>query len=151
MKHPTTELIAYLTETLSSEERAGIEAHLATCADCRRERDGFATVLADLRRSLPTAPEPHWGRWRAELRGRLEARQSRWRWLRPLPMALSAALATGLLMVVWIGHERQAPRPELTAMEEVVVREYPVLERLDLLEDLELIHDLDRLATRGEG
>jgi len=158
MKHPTTELIAYLTETLSPEERAGIEAHLATCADCRRERDGFATVLADLRRSLPTASEPHWGRWRAELRGRLEAQQSRRRWLRPLPMALSAALAAGLLAVVWIGHERQAPRPELAAMEEVavggrleLVREYPVLERLDLLEDLELIHDLDRLATRGEG
>lgn len=151
MNHPTTELIAYLTETLSPQERAGIEEHLAACADCRRERDGFATVLADLRRSLPTAPEPHWGRWRAELRGRLEARQRRWPWLRPLPMALSAALAAGLLAVVWIGHERQTRRPELAAMEEVVVREFPVLERLDLLEDLELIHDLDRLATRGEG
>ncbi len=144
MNHPTTELIAYLTDALSPQERAGIEAHLATCADCQRERDGFAAVLADLRRSLPTAPEPHWGRWRAELGGRLEARQHRWRWLRPLPMALSAALAAGLLAVVWIGHERQAPRPELAAMEEVV-------ERLELLEDFELIHDLDRLTTQGEG
>jgi anti-sigma factor RsiW len=144
MKHPTTELIAYVTETLSPSERAGVEEHLATCADCRREREAFVTVLADLRRSLPTAPEPHWGRWRAELRGRLEARPSRWRWLRPLPTALSFALAAGLLAIVWIGHERPPRGPELAAMEEV-------LERLDLLEDLELIHDLDRLAARGEG
>lgn len=158
MRHPTTELIAYVTESLPGEERTGIEAHLATCADCRRERDGFAAVLADLRRSVPTAPEPHWGRWQAELRARVEARAGRARWRRPVPVALSAALAAGLVAMVWLGVERQAPRPELAAIEEVavgerleLVRDYPVLERLDLLEDLELIHDLDRLATRGEG
>jgi len=152
MTHPTTELIAYLTENLPPEESAQIEAHLATCADCRRERDGFAAVLADLRRSLPKAPEPHWGRWRAELQTRLEARRAPWRWLRPVPMAVSGALAAaGLLAVVWLGTEWRGPRPELTAMEEVLVREYQVLERLDLLEDLDLIHDLDRLAARGEG
>jgi anti-sigma factor RsiW len=158
MTHPTTELIAYVTQGLSPEERTGIEAHLAGCADCRRERDEFAAVLADLRGSLPTAPEPHWGRWQAELRARLEPRPARWRWLRPVPMALSAALAAGLVAVVWLGYERQAPRPELAAIEEVavggrleLVHDYPVLERLDLLEDLELIHDLDRLAARGEG
>ena len=71
MKHPTTELIAYMTGGLSPEERAGLETHLAACADCRRERDGFAAVLAGLRGSLPTAPEPRWGQWRAELRERL--------------------------------------------------------------------------------
>jgi anti-sigma factor RsiW len=158
MRHPTTELVAYLTESLPAAERTGIEAHLATCADCRRERDGFAAVLTDLRRSVPTAPEPHWGRWQAELRARVQGRAGRARWRRPLPAALSAALAAGLVAVVWLGYERQVPRPELAAIEEVAVgerlefvREYPVLERLDLLEDLELIHDLDRLAARGEG
>jgi anti-sigma factor RsiW len=158
MTHPTTELIAYVTQSLPPEERAGIEAHLAACADCRRERDEFAAVLADLRGSLPTAPEPHWGRWRAELRARLETRPARVRWFRPVPMALSAALAAGLLAVVWIGQERQVLRPEWAAIEEVavgqrleLVRDYPVLERLDLLEDLDLIHDLDRLAARVEG
>ncbi len=158
MTHPTTELIAYVTQSLPPEERAAIESHLAGCADCRRERDEFATMLTTLRTSLPTAPEPHWGRWQAELRARLEARPGRSRWLRPLPMAVSAALAAGLLAVVWLGYEGQAPRPELAAIEEVavggrleLVRDYPVLERLELLEDLELIDDLDRLAARGEG
>jgi anti-sigma factor RsiW len=158
MKHPTTELIAYLTGGLSPEERAGLETHLAACADCRRERDGFTAVLADLRGSLPTVPEPRWGQWRAELRGRLQARHGRWRWLRPFPLAVSAALAAAVLIVVLIGNEQRASRPELAAMEEVaiggrleLVREYPVLERLDLLENLELIDDLDRLVARSDG
>src|SRR5262245_44555813 len=158
MTHPTTELIAYVTQSLAPAERAAIETHLAACADCRRERDEFAAVLANLRRSLPIAPEPHWGQWRAELRARLETRSARWRWLRPFPAAVSVAMAAGLLAVVWIGYERQLHRPELAAIEEVavgsrleLVRDYPVLERLDLLEDLELIHDLDRLAARTEG
>jgi anti-sigma factor RsiW len=158
MKHLTTELIASLDDTLAPGERAEVEAHLASCADCRRERDDFVAMLVDLRGSLPAAPEPHWGRWRAELRARLEARPARPRRLRPLPMALSAALAAGLVAVVWISGERQSPRSELGAMEEVavggrleLVREYPLLERLDLLEDLEVIDQLDRLAARGEG
>lgn len=158
MKHPTTELIAHVTGSLPAEERAGLEAHLAACPDCRRERDGFAAVLADLRGSIATAPEPRWGQWRAELRARLQARPARWPWLRPFPLALSAALAAAVLVVVLIGNERQTARPELAAMEEVaiggrleLVREYPVLERLELLENLELIDDLDRLVARSDG
>jgi anti-sigma factor RsiW len=48
MKHVTESLSAYLDDELSSEERAGIEAHLRSCADC-------ATMLDELRRVVSAA------------------------------------------------------------------------------------------------
>ena len=160
MDHLTTDLIAYLTDELSPAERERVEAHLVGCADCRDQRDTFRTLLDGLRASAAPPPEVHWGRWRADLRGRLEARAAwrRW-WLRPVPAVLAAGLAASLIAVVWLGQEREAPRgTDLAAMEEVVLgdqldflRQYSLLERLDFLEDLEVIDQLDRLAPRGEG
>lgn len=147
MEHPTTDLIAYLQGELAADQRERLEGHLAACADCRGERDACATLLAALRASVPTPPEVHWGRWQSELRGRLQARRGgRRRWLRPVPVAVTAGLVGALLVVAWLGGERPDPRPNLPSIDEVVYQSSAV-EQLDLLEDIEVIHQLDRLAA----
>lgn len=146
MQHPKSELIAHLRGELTTADRERVDAHLAACDECRRARDAFGEILDALRASAPAPPEIHWGRWRAELQAKVEARGRRRRWwLSPVPIALSAALAGVLLVVAWQGGLRQATRPDVTSIEEVA------LEQLDLLEDLELIGHLDRLAPQQEG
>src|SRR3989475_10640692 len=63
------------------------------------EFEQFRDILDELARAAPTPPDVHWGRYRAELREKLEARRVRRRapWWRPVPLALSAGLA-GLLL-----------------------------------------------------
>jgi len=160
MEHLTTDLIAYLMDELAPAERQRVEAHLAGCADCRDQRDSFRTLLDGLRASVPPPPEVHWGQWRAELRGRLEARAPWRRWLlRPVPAMLVAGLAASLIAVVWLGQERETSRTaDRAPVEEVVLgdqfdflRQYSLLERLDFLEDIDVIDQLDRLAPHGEG
>ena len=152
MTHPQTELIAHLRGELGQAERRQVEAHLEACVACRREYEALRQVLAALAAPTPEA-EPHWGRYRAELREKLEARRAPRRWLlRPLPLALSAAMAGVLVAVFWLGGDREASRNGLTPVEQAVLgerldmlRQYRVLQQLDMLEDLDLIGQLDRL------
>jgi anti-sigma factor RsiW len=150
MDHPTTDLIAYLTGELTPVERERIETHLAACPDCRDQRNAFQTLLDGLRTSAPAPPEVHWGRWRADLRARLEPRTAGRRWrLHPWPAALATGLAAAaLIAIVWLGEESDAPRTDLaSSVEEVVLGDH-----LDsFLEDLDVIDQLDRLVPRAEG
>ena len=116
-------------------------------------------ILDTLARTAPAPPDVHWGRYRAELREKLETRRARrtW-WRRPVPVALSASLAGVLLFfAVWGGH-RNGTGTDLTALEEAVLggqlgllQQYAVVERLDLLEELDVIRNLDRLAAGRQG
>lgn len=146
MDHPRTELIPYLRGELPALERDAVETHLLACAPCRAERDAYADLMLDLRRSVPETPQVDWGRWRADLRARLP-RRARRRWLGPLPLgAAVVATAAALLLTLWLGLERSiSPPPELVALD---------MERVDPLaaelpEDIELIVQLDRLAEGG--
>jgi len=120
------------------------------------ERDLLVRATA----AMPPAPEPHWGDYRARLRGRMQARRSlgarvRARLARPLPIALSAGLAAALLLFTLTpGPQRPAPT-DLAALDEAVIgarlgllQHYGVVERLDLLEELDVITQLDRLPVR---
>jgi anti-sigma factor RsiW len=152
MDHLTTDLIAYVMDDLPPVERARVESHLAACAECRGQRDAFRTLLDGLRASTPAPPDVHWGRWRADLRARLEARttRSRWSWwVRPVPAALAAGMAVALVAVVWLGEDRATRRADLAAVEELVLSDR--LDTLDLLEDLEVIRNLDRLSPSVDG
>jgi anti-sigma factor RsiW len=150
MDHLTTDLIAYVMDDLSPTERARVESHLAACVECRDQRDAFRTLLDGLRASTPTPPEVHWGRWRADLRGKLEARTARNRWwLRPVPATLAVGMAAALAAVVWLGDDRVSRGPDVAAVEELVLSDR--LDTLDLLEDIEVIRNLDRLAPSVEG
>jgi anti-sigma factor RsiW len=150
MDHLTTDLVAYLTGDLSPVERARVESHLGACAECRGELDTFRTMLDGLRATTPAPPEVHWGRWRADLRGRLEARTGtrRW-WKHPVPAALAVGMAAALVAVIWLGDDGASRQAELAAVEELVLSDR--LEPLDFLEDLEVIRNLDRLSPSVDG
>src|SRR5438093_11362885 len=95
--HPEIELIGHLRDELAPAERGRIETPLAACAGCRRTTTAFQAILTDLRASEP--PAIHWGKWMAELRGRLESVRSRPPWWRqhPAAMALASAAAVALI------------------------------------------------------
>ena len=85
--------------TLPPAERAEVEQHLATCAECRREADALAALLADAR-ALPKSLTPERDLWRG-IEGRLAPRAATpvralpaWR---PGPRLLAAAVVTLLL------------------------------------------------------
>jgi anti-sigma factor RsiW len=148
--HPETALVPYVKDELTATERARVAAHVESCERCR-------VALADVRAVLgalapPPAPtEPHWGRYRAELRARLaeRARRPRW-WQRPLPLALSAGLAAALLLFTLRPTPVEKPAANLTQIEETalgarldMLQHYDVVTRLDMLDALDEIRQLD--------
>ncbi|MGH7275956.1 MAG: anti-sigma factor family protein [Candidatus Rokuibacteriota bacterium] len=157
--HLETDLVPYVRGELDPAERERVARHLDECADCRQDADDLRELLSKLALSAPPAPAIHWGRYRAELGEKLEARRARraW-WGRPLPLVLSAGLA-GLLLVfaVW-GGRQSGSGVDLVTLEEAVIggrlgllQQYAVVERLDLLEELEVIRNLDRLTGARDG
>jgi anti-sigma factor RsiW len=155
-KHPDTDLVPYLRGELTPADRERVARHLEECPDCRQDTELLRDLLGHVARSIDQPPELNWARYRAELREKLEARRGRraW-WWRPAPLALSASLASVLLLfAVWSGRQMLTGSDPFTVEEAAIGRqlgllqEYEVVERLDLLEDLDVIRDLDGLAGR---
>src|SRR5438034_262185 len=57
MTHPEEHLSGYVDGTLATDERAEVDAHLATCATCREEIE-LATRAVTMLRELPEVPVP---------------------------------------------------------------------------------------------
>jgi Putative zinc-finger len=57
MTHPEEQLSGYVDGTLGTDERAEVDAHLATCATCREEID-LSTRAVTMLRELPEMPVP---------------------------------------------------------------------------------------------
>ena len=162
MRHPESELIALVRGELVGRARDRVASHLASCPDCRATRDQLHRALEALRGGSPEPPPLHWPRYRAELRGKLEARRARgaarpwWRW--PVPLALSAAL-TGLLLFLAVhGGLSSREHPDVVASQEAAIarrldllRDYRIVERLELLEDFDILQTLDSPTGRREG
>lgn len=126
-----TDLGAYVLGALPADEVATLEAHLATCAGCRAERDALlpaATVLGELRRDdvapLPVETAP------AELEARVlagvdraEARERRTAWARRASLAAVAGAAAAAVLVVGLAVTSDDPAAEVAAppMEQVDV------------------------------
>jgi anti-sigma factor RsiW len=87
-----TRVTAYVDEVLSAEDRAAVEAHLATCPTCR-DQEAFERGLRQRMRTLPVP----------ELPAALEARVRRELRRRPVPAAVRwLPLAAGIaLAVLW--------------------------------------------------
>ena len=118
MSHPdTTELDAYLDEELAGMDARELEAHLAGCAACARQRDERLALRAAIRSQVPRFPAPAALRTRVQAAVRAAASPSptvsaRGRrrfavgsWWRPLAVAAS-------LVVVALGSWRVAQRRE---------------------------------------
>ncbi|QDP94895.1 anti-sigma factor [Microlunatus elymi] len=58
MSDPHQLLAAYALDALDADERAQFEAHLETCADCRRDLTDFAPTVAELSAPDATPPPP---------------------------------------------------------------------------------------------
>jgi len=154
--HPETALVPYARDELAPPERARVAAHLDGCERCR-------VALADVRAVLgalapgPAPAEPHWRRYRAELRARLaeRARAPRW-WRRPLPIAVSAGLAAALVLFTLRPAPVERPATNLAQIEETtlgarldMLRHYDVVTRLDMLDALDEIRQLDVVPVSG--
>jgi anti-sigma factor RsiW len=158
MWHPEADLVAFIRGELVGSAHERVARHLEACPDCRRVRDDLRDALAALRGSAPEPPVVHWPSYRAALRGKLEARTVRrgwWRW--PVPLALSAGLASVLVFLALQGGDRLAGRPGAGAVETAIaprlelLRNYRVMERLDLLEDFDILRGLESPTGRREG
>jgi anti-sigma factor RsiW len=154
--HRETALVPYARNELAPAERAAVATHLDACAACRRALADVHAVLSGLA-APPSAPEPHWGRYRAELRARLAARAGgpRW-WRRPLPIAVSAGLAAALLLFMLRPAPVDPPAGSLTQIEETalgarleMLKHYEVVQRLDMLDEMDAIRHLDVVPVGG--
>jgi anti-sigma factor RsiW len=154
--HPETALVPYVRGELTPPERARVASHLEACDRCRVALTDVRAVLGAL--TPPPAPaEPHWGRYRAELRARLveRARLPRW-WQRPMPIALSAGLAAALLLFTLRSTPVERPATSLTQLEETtlgarldMLEHYDVVSRLDMLDAMDEIRQLDAIPVGG--
>ena len=157
--HVDTALVSYLRGELSADERQRVERHLEACESCRAAAEDFRVIRERLAATPPPVAEPHWGRYRAELRARLEAsgRRRRAGWLlRPVPVAMAAAAVAAIVLTLTVGQHGGGPGDAVVddavlATRLDMIDKRPIVERLDLLEDLDVIRDLDRLASPREG
>jgi len=159
--HPENEIVPYLKGELTGADRERVGHHLEACPDCRQTAETVREVFDLLSRAMPVPPPLHRARYLAEVRERIEGRRPggfvTW-WRRPLPIGVSAALATAVLvLILQTGVRERGVVSDLGPYEEVVLgqrlqisEDSALLERLDLLEDLDVIRNLDGLAaTRG--
>lgn len=148
--HLDVDLVGYARGTLSPEERARAAEHVGRCAACRAALADTRQVLAALQVSPPPL-DP--GRYRAEVRARIQGRAGRFplspTW-RPWPLAIAAGLAVlALVAGLQLGTDRAGG--DLAMLEPAIgdqlplLEEYRIVERLDLLEDLDVIRRLDQL------
>jgi len=108
LRHPADELQLLLDRQLSSDRRAEVEAHLASCPHCQRELDALRRVKRVLRVDLPEHPVPSEvaARVSAALAAESSARVTRrspaarlWRWAAVAGLSLGAAAAVFLIVV----------------------------------------------------
>jgi len=159
-RHLAGDLVAYLRDELSPEDRARARRHLDSCRECAATLAGHREILATLAAAAPEPPALHWGAYRAQLRSKLQRRGERPRpwWRAPLPLSASAAVAALLVLLTLYATLLRPERRELRAFEETVLgqrlgilQESHIVENLELLEDLEIIRQLDRVASPAEG
>lgn len=139
-----TDLGAYVLGALPAAEAAVLEAHLATCAGCRAERDDLlpaATVLGELKRDAGAARRPleetPAGLEALVLAGleREQARERRTTWVRRAGLAAVAGAAAAAVLVAGLAVTRDSPAPPQAApgvpTEPVSVAAYDVDVRAD--------------------
>jgi anti-sigma factor RsiW len=157
-RHPDVALAVYAAGRLEPGERAEMERHLERCPVCRAVVADYRAILHRLATAAPPVPDVAWPRYQAEVRVRRARRSWRQRWLRPIPVAVTAAVAAAGAIVVFAIAPGTPPPADLTSIEYEglasrmeMIDQYRVVEQLDLLEDLDVIRNLDRLTPTRDG
>jgi predicted anti-sigma-YlaC factor YlaD len=106
MTHPEEQLSGYVDGTLETDERAEVDAHLATCPTCREEIE-LSTRAVTMLRELPEVPVP-FGTTRPVMAEAGKERTSRGRrsWGRRNQWAAGLAAAAVLVAVVAVALPR---------------------------------------------
>jgi predicted anti-sigma-YlaC factor YlaD len=106
MTHPEEQLSGYVDGTLETDERAEVDAHLATCPTCREEIE-LSTRAVTMLRELPEVPVP-FGTTRPVMAEAGKERTSRGRrsWGRGNQWAAGLAAAAVLVAVVAVALPR---------------------------------------------
>jgi hypothetical protein len=106
MTHPEEQLSGYVDGTLGTDERAEVDAHLASCATCREEIE-LSTRALTMLRELPEVPVP-FGTTRPVMAEVGKERTSRGRrsWGRGTQWAAGLAAAAVLVAVVAVALPR---------------------------------------------
>jgi hypothetical protein len=106
MTHPEEQLSGYVDGTLETDERAEVDAHLATCPTCREEIE-LSTRAVTMLRELPEVPVP-FGTTRRVMAEAGKERTSRGRrsWGRGTQWAAGLAAAAVLVAVVAVALPR---------------------------------------------
>lgn len=106
MTHPEELLSGYVDGTLATDERADVDAHLATCATCREEIE-LSTRAVTMLHELPEVPVP-FGTTRAVIAeaGKERASRARRSWGGRTQWAAGLAAASVLLAVVAVALPR---------------------------------------------
>jgi predicted anti-sigma-YlaC factor YlaD len=122
---------------LNAAEQAAWEAHLAGCAECRREWEAYASAWQVL--AHDKGIEPSFGFAERTLR-RLTERPvvvRPWWWRPSIRWATLATTAVALAVTVWVGQERLVGRRHAEI--------YARVQEGDYLEDYDVIANLDQL------
>ena len=126
---------------LSGSEQIAFDAHLAGCADCRREWEAYANVWQVL--AHDKGIEPGFGFAERTLRRLTEQPVvvRPWWWQPSIRLATVATAAVVVALAAWIGHERTvgSKRAEI----------YAGVQEGDYLEDYDVIANLDQLKEGG--
>jgi hypothetical protein len=106
MTHPQEQLSGYVDGTLGTEERAEVDAHLATCPTCREEIE-LSTRALTMLRELPDVPVP-FGTTRPVMAeaGKERASRGRRSWGRGTQWAAGLAAAAALVAAVAVALPR---------------------------------------------
>jgi len=143
-------LVAYLDGKLHAAERRLFEAHLATCASCQEQAEGFRSVWEVLEELPAIMPSPAFD---AAVRARVQQEPRRagfWSWIVPSPR-LAFAITTLLIASVWIssfqparlGVTRPAAAPAQSSEAEFrMINNLPVLEDYDVVSSFDALSDL---------
>jgi anti-sigma factor RsiW len=149
--HTEKKLIAYLDGKLPIAERRQFEAHLAACAACREQTEGFRSMWNVLDELPALAPSPAFD---AQVRARVAQEPRRagfWSWIVPSPRMAFAATAL-LIASIWISSFQPGrlavvppaggPAVQNTEAEFGMIKDLPVLEDYDVLTSFDALSEL---------
>jgi anti-sigma factor RsiW len=154
--HIEKKLIPYLDGKLPSAERRQFEAHLAACAACREQTEGFRSVREVLD-ALPTVtPSPTFD---SRVRARVAQEPRRagfWSWIVPSPRMAFAATAL-LIASIWLSSFQPGrlavvappagPAVQNTEAEFGMIKDLPVLEDYDVVTSFDALSELPLQPT----
>jgi anti-sigma factor RsiW len=144
--HVEDRLLPLIAGELETAEQREVERHLTGCEACRAARVDFERLASALAR--PEPPPVHWGAYRAELREKLDARQTgrarglAWS-LRPLSMAVAAGLVAVMIWTGLPGLGGQGGPGDVALEDSILASRLDLISSLDLVQQLDLLEDLD--------